>query len=218
MHQNAGNALTANLSLIFSVYDSPSIFCLCLFKIALTELKTTVVWPQIIFSTKCLTVRLGAPQIRDCLASLHSYQHWSLLKIAKMSSMSSILHWYFLDPRAPNISEHFHIFQFVSWSVADIPRSGVACYSPGILLLVFPRVWCWLHVSHAELQVWCKCELNIQMHFSSGAYHSQVALFHSSLTSCASMPAYITSEFVGVQYNALAITYLVNYIYIKMLA
>lgn len=108
---------------------------------------------------------LGAPQI---------HQHWSLLKA---SEISSILHWHFLDPCGPNIYEHFHIFQLASWSIADIPHSQAACCSLGILLLIFPRVWCWFHVSHAELQVWCKYELNTQMHFSSGAYYSQVALF-----------------------------------------
>jgi len=144
--------------LSFSVRDSPSVFCLYWFTIALMNWTENYSWPQIVFGTRCLTVSIGAPQIGDFLASLHSHQHWPLLKT---SEMSSILHWCFLDPHGPNIYGHFHFFWLASWSVADVSHSGAASYSPGIMLLIFPRAWCRLHVSHTELQVWCKCELNM---------------------------------------------------------
>lgn len=126
---------------------------------------------------------------------LHSHQHWPLLKTCKMPS---IFRCHFLDPCGLDVYKHFQIFLLVSWSIADILCSGADFILSESCRSFFARVWCWLHMSHTELQLWCRCELNIQMHFSSGKYHSQVALFHSSLTTSASVPEYIILECFGV--------------------
>lgn len=150
MQWNALSVLTQNCLLRCQYITVPLYFiCVCLKQPQRTPLKTTAVWPQMMFSIECFTVSVGPAQLWVYSASLCSLQQRPLLSILNVWCIALALP----DSRGLNSSEYVHIFQLASWYITDMLFSGATCYIPRILLLIFPRIWCWWHMNHLELQV-----------------------------------------------------------------